>query len=191
MTTQEHHVAEHLRIAKEQLAYCKFISNYPKNMGKKGFDTVATIDSFYKSTCNMFFNDSLLIISSFLNNDKRVMSFWNWQDFMKHKRKEIESITDIFNKKNFKQIRDQMIAHQDISNANNNFPSPRRRGIIRQEIVEQLQDILDKMIKELCDYAKKFSTPYSSQYFDSSNAEKEIKTVMKLAEPVLTNDDLI
>lgn len=189
---RENQIAQLLRVAKEQLEYCNAIVNYPAKMGRKNFDVIAPKDGFYKTICNMAFNDTLLIVGSLLDNkDARVISLWNFKDFTDKKQNELQKITNEFKNTGLKTIRDQIIAHQDISNRNNNIPNSRRRGIIDSKIIKSLQEILEKMIKEFRDYAAKFKNPYSDQYFDTFEARKEIELVLSQAKPDLTDNFVI
>jgi len=188
----ENQIALLLRVAKEELEYCSTIINYPVKAGNKNFDVISPIDKFYKTVCNMAFNDALLIVGSLLNNkDTRVISLWNFQNFVKEKQEELQTITDKFINYGLKTIRDQIIAHQDTGNKNNNIPNSRRRGIINPDLIKYLQEILYKTIEEFRDYAKRFSTPYSDQYFDVSDARNEIELALIQAKPTLTNDIVI
>jgi len=192
MKVKENQIAQLLRVAKEQITYCKFISNYPAAKGNKNFGVIEPIDIFYKSTCNAFFNDTLLIISSLLDKkDSRVISFWNWNDFVNKKNKELTAITKTFNSSPLIRVRHELVAHQNYKNRNNRIPNSRRRGIIDQRLIDILEQTLEQMISEFRDYASQFSTPYSSQYFDISEAEKEISSVMDQARPTLTDSPVI
>ncbi|MCE9628597.1 MAG: hypothetical protein K8Q91_01240 [Candidatus Vogelbacteria bacterium] len=189
---KEYQIAGLLRVANEQLAYCNLITEYPGLSSKKNFDPLSAVDQFYKSVCNVFFHDSLLIISSLLDSkDSRVIGLWNWKDFTSYKSSELKLITDSFNNGPLKTIRDQLIAHQDVSNPNNQFPDSRRTGIIKENLIMLAQSTLDSIINEFCDYAQKFSTPYSEQYFDTEEAKNQLTSVMRLAVPTLTNNDVI
>ena len=189
---REYQIAQLIKVAKEKLEYCTSIINHPKKMGRKNFDVISPIDKFYKTVCNMAFNDTLLIIGSLLDSkDARVISLWNFKDFADTKQKELRTITDEFINSGLKTIRDQIIAHQDFGNKNNNIPNSRRRGIIDIEFITLLQNILDNITREFKDYAAKYSNPYSGQYFDISNANQEIELVLKRAKPKLTDDIVI
>jgi len=189
---REYQIALLLRTAKEQLTYCEIITNQPAAAGKRNFDTVSQADNFYKSVCNVFFHDSLLIISSlFDDKDKRVISFKNLLDFYDKKKEKINKLIDDFSNSPLKQMRDQIIAHQDTNNRNNNIPNSRRRGIINPELLKLLQKFLESAINEFRDYASKFKTSYSDQYFDTSEAKQEIELILSQAKPVLTDNFVI
>jgi len=189
--TIEPQIAQLLKVAKEQLEYCRIIIDYPSRVGKRNFDVTAPKDKFYKTVCNMAFNESLLIIGSLLDKDSRAISLWNLQDFVKNKQRELKNIKNKFTSTGLQTIRDQIVAHQDTGNANNNIPNSRRRGIIPPELIKLLCEILDEIIKEFRDYTKNFSAPYSDQYFDTTDARNEVETVLGQASPNLTDDFVI
>lgn len=188
----EHQIAQLLHAAKEQLEYCNVIVNYPAKAGRRNFDVIAPVDKFYKTVCNMAFNDTVLIAGSLLDKkDARVISLWNFKDFVGKKQKELQQLTDKFTNYGLKTIRDQIIAHQDMGNKNNNIPNSRRRGIINLQLIKLLQEILEEMVKEFRDYASNFSRPYGDQYFNTTNARQEVELILNQAKPTLTDDFVI
>lgn len=192
---EEYQIAQLLQVAKARLAYAKISAEYPKKIDKQGYDPTVTIDRFYKNICNTFFSDSLLIIWTLLNKDrkKRTISLWHYDKFLDKKQQELEKLTNKFINTGLKNIRDQVLAHQDINHKSNEFPNFRIRWIIDSKLIETLEDLLSEIIKEFCDFAKKFSTPYSDQYFTSAeaNAIEEIELAMNQAKPILTDNFLI
>ncbi len=189
---REYQIAQLLLVAKEQLEYCHTITGYPQKIGKRNFDVIAPKDKFYKSVCNLAFGDSLLIIGSLLDkNNKKAISFWNFDDFPAKKTQELNDLTQKFQDTRLKTIRDQLIAHQDVNNRNNTIPNYRRRGIVDPAIIKSLQEILDEMIKEFYDYTSKFTNPHSPDYFNSSGAKKEVEEVIEEAPPKLTDGFVI
>jgi hypothetical protein len=189
---QKHQIAMLLQIANSNLTYSEIIISYPKIAGKRNYDPSEKIDSFYKKTCNVFFNDSLLILSNLLDNkDKRVMSFKNCSEFYNTKKQKIDKLINNFNKSHLQIMRDQILAHQDISNTNNNIPDYRTRGITNPQLIDLLRKFLSIAISEFKDYAKSVKTPYSNQAFDTSNVKKEIALILNQAKPILTDCDVI
>jgi len=189
--TQEYQIAQLLRIAKEQLAYCEYIESYPKKVGKRNFDTVQLLDQFYKNIHNVCFFDGLLIVGNLLNKDPRVMSFWNWPEFRAVKENKIQMFTDKYEGDGLKEVRDQIAAHIDTTNRNNNFPDSRRRGMINDILVQKLLTILNDLIAEFQDYTRQHSAPYSQQYFDITQATEEVATAMEQAKPQMTDNYII
>ncbi|OGJ52354.1 hypothetical protein A2335_02550 [Candidatus Peregrinibacteria bacterium RIFOXYB2_FULL_32_7] len=180
-------IASLLRLAKEQLAYCKTIINYPKTQKKNKYNYSSDIDRFYNNVACVFFNDSILIISSLLDDkDKRVISFKNFTDFFNKKEIKINILINQFNSSKLKEVRDQIIAHQDINNINNQLPYRNRQGVINPLLLEIVENFLDKAIKEFKEYASECSNPYSEYYFSATEAKKEINAILEKAKPILT-----
>ncbi len=180
-----------IKVAREQLEYSKTIIDHPKKMGRENFDVIYPLDKFYKTICNMSFNDALLITGSLLDKDKRVISLWNCPDFVSMKQKELDKILDDFIKTGLKGIRDQIVAHQDYGNPNNNIPNSRRTGLINIQCVTKLQNILNNIMKEFMDYSAISGNPYSSQYFNIEDARNEINLALDNAQPKLTDSVVI
>ncbi len=191
MEIKDYQIADLLRVAKDRLAYCAVISNYPQKVGKKNFDTSSKADIFYKNICNTCFNDALLIIGSLLGTDSRVMSLWNWKEFAIKKSKELQDLGVRFVHDGLKEVRDQIIAHQDTDNSNNRFPSSRRQGTINPILIKRAQDLLENMISEFDNYTRSIGNPHSPSYFDDSGAIEEIEFIMTNAQPTLTDSDVI
>ncbi|MBD3359250.1 MAG: hypothetical protein GF365_00880 [Candidatus Buchananbacteria bacterium] len=183
---QEHQIAQLLLVAKEQLTYCEYIEAYAQQEAKN-YAPGKLIDQFYKNIHNTCFNDSLLIISNLIDKDSRVISLWNWTAFKDVKEKKLEQFINSFKKEGLKTIRDQIVAHTDVNNHNNNFPSSKRRGMVNEILVQRLSTFLDDLIVEFYDYTANHSTPYSPQYFDVSQAKEEIQSVMDKAKPEMTD----
>ncbi|GEM_PF-4440710 len=188
---KEYQIARLLLTAKENLVYCQVIADYPEKNSKKNYDVFSSIDQFYKAIHNLCFNESLLIVSSLLDKDRRAISFRNWAEFVERKSDELRRLEEQFSNSQLRGIRDQIVAHQDINNSENRLPDKRRGGMINKQLVNQLQNILDGVVKMFCDYAKTYSTPYSLQYFNNDMARKEITSIIELAKPKLTDDIII
>lgn len=189
---QEFQFVHLMRVASEQLTYCKYIGEYPLAAGKHHFDTVHTVDQFYKTVHNACFSEALLIVGGLLDySDERVISFFNWPEFKKEKRVKLRVISKRFEDQGLKKIRDQTISHADAGNDTNLFPDVRRHGIINIVLVRWLAKILDELIAEFKDYTKRFTTPYAPDVFTFNDADLEIRTVMKQAPPKLTDGPII
>lgn len=190
-SVQAHQIVDLLRVAAEELAYSRFISEYPSTSGFRHFDNVAKIDAFYKTVCNSCFHDALLTIASLLDKDKRVISFWNWRPFIESKGIEFEDIVNRFQNSPLQTVRDQVTAHADIANHNNNFPSSKRRGIVDTRLIELLQGYLDEVSALFHLFTRETGNPYVATLFDTSDAEEEVKSVIDLARPQLTREHMI
>ena len=190
-TISNHQLADLLLIAKKRLAYCKFISSFPENNGFKHFSPSVNIDAFYKSVYNVCFYEALLITSTLLDKDTRVISFWNRQDLVSAKKEKLNVITEEFKSLGLKTIRDQLVGHMDISNQNNNYPYSRIRGIISKTLVKSLSDVLIKSIEFFREYMKECGNPYSDEYFNTTDSYNEIQEVMEKARPQMTNEPVI
>ena len=147
MSLQEVQIAHLLRVAKEEISFCKYIISYPRSKNKKNYDPSSKVDRFYKNTANAFFGDVLLIITTLLDKDKRVLSMWNLQVLAHLKNSDLQNLADELKDKGFITIRDQMIAHVDSSNKSNTFPDSRRLGLIREDLVLSLELILSEAIE--------------------------------------------
>lgn len=183
-------VAEMLRVSKKQLLYAELISNYPQKAGKKDFSLNNPLDLFYRNVSHLSYQDGLLLISSLINKDDRIISFWNWDEFIKDRKAELEILTTEFEKSGLKNVRDQVIAHQDRSNENNRFIDSRTRGV-RPEIIKKTQEFLEKLIVEFILYTATKGETYNDVYFNTVDAQEEIETIMSLAKPELTNNFII
>jgi hypothetical protein len=186
-----HQIVELLKVAGEELAYCSFILNFPKENNYKNFDVNDRAAIFYKTVGNVCFHDALLIIASLLDRDSRIISFWNWQEFVDKKRPELEDIALRFNNSPLLMIRDQMSAHVDHGNRGNNFPYSKRRGLINFRLVESLGDYLKELHVLFHEYTRDTGQPWASTIFDTAESLEEIDSVMKMARPALTNADII
>ncbi len=187
---KEYEIAGLLIVAKRQLVYSEFIARYPASAGKRDFDLVSPTDLFYRNVCSLSYHDGLLIIGSLVDKDKRVMSFWNWPDFVSIKTEALQKLTDEFNRSGLKDIRDQIVAHQDSSNGNNNFPDARRGGV-RINLIDKTQQFLQKLIAEFYNYKKIKNLIYSPTNFDIGDVYNEVKSVMLFAKPTLTDNFII
>jgi hypothetical protein len=186
---QAYQIAELLAVAQERLVYCQTIIAYPAAQKMRGFDTSAPLDMFFKNVCNTSFFDSLQITASLLEvNDKRVVSFSNWLT-PGNKQSELNSIVELFETSGLKTVRDQVIAHVDISNHNNTFPFIRLQGIIEENLIVSLKTIQDKLQSLFCDYTKEIDSPYAPK--DLSSAHAQIDEALLLAKPKLTNNFVI
>lgn len=188
---KQYEVAGNILIAKKHLAYAEFIAEYPESVGKRDFDLITPVDRFYRNLCSLAYSDAILLISSLVKmGDSRVMSFWNWPEFVAARGKELQCLTNEFERSGQKTVRDQMIAHQDSSNRNNNVPSARRLGI-RTEVIKQAQSFLQKLIDEFFVFTNESSPVYSPDYFNADDAYEEIEKMFSLAPPTLTDNVII
>lgn len=188
----ETQIALSLRTAKNQLATSQKIANYPDTQNKKNFDPSKSTDSFYMSACNAFFHDGVLILNNLLDDDDdRVISLWNWQEFVDKKSARLQQITDKYEDGPLIQVRHNVIAHQNQNTKANRQPNSRRQGIVNQSLIGMALDISGEAIDIFREYAKEFSRPYSKQYFDSSKSLIEVEEVLKGSSPNLTENDVI
>jgi hypothetical protein len=118
------------------------------------------------------------------------MSFWNWTDYVNVRKIELQALTDKFNTNGLKTVRDQVVAHQDSNNRNNNFIFSRRLGI-NLNLIELMRDFLQELISEFYSYSNTKTPIFSPDYFDAGDAYREIEAVFSLAEPTLTNNHII
>jgi len=184
----ENQIAQLIHIAKEDITYCEYIINYPIYNGKKNFNTTSSINSFYKNIHNLSFNNGLLIVGSLLNKDKRIISLWNYPEFILKNEKELKNLTAEFSEKGLKTIRNQIIAHQDIENENNYSIYNRKKGFINKYLIQALKEILEEIINKF----SFFSTSYDKQYFNNiDDAVKEIEQILNQVKPILTDDYVI
>jgi len=187
----ESQIVELLKLAREQLTYSEFIINYPKSVGVNNFDPSSKRDIFYKNVCNVCFYDSLLITTSLLSKDPRIISFWNWKGFISRKQKELERIKKLFESYHLKELRDEVVAHADFNNPANRFPYLNKKGIINEVFVKSLGEIQLKLIDEFFDYTKQYSTPYAKDSFSVDKVVQTIKDVMSAASPRMTQSSVI
>ena len=187
----ESQIAGLLKLSREQLTYSEFIINYPKSVGMNNFDPSSKIDGFYKNICNVCFYDSLLITTSLLSKDTRVISFWNLKDFVSRKQEELGETKKLFESYHLKELRDQVVAHADFNNHANRFPYLNKKGIINEVFINDLKEIQLKLIDEFFNYTKKYSTPYRNDYFSIDEIIQTIKDFMSLARPEMTQNDVI
>ncbi|MCK5459569.1 hypothetical protein KAI52_00465 [Candidatus Parcubacteria bacterium] len=183
-------ISDLIKMAKEQIIFCEEIVNYPEKMGKQNYEVAIPINNFYKNTCNAFFGNCVLIVSSLLSRgdkNRNTINFYNLEKFIKHKEKKLNLNNQIkkFNK-HFKLIRNQIIAHQDQRNNNNKIINLRGRAIIDKRHIILLSAILDKIIQEFCNYATEPTMIYNPKYF-SGTAREEINQVLKNAKLILTD----
>lgn len=187
---KDHQITDLLKVARDRLAYCEYIADYPGLFEIKNFDPGSNIDIFYRNIYNTCFDDSLLIIATLLDDkrDPRLISFWNWSDFISHYDNQVglKEIIDLFQIHGLREIRDQIVGHMDISNKTNNYPYNRRTGMINSELVRRLKQLQEKLIKLLIQYKNDYAA-----YFDTKQAMQEIKEVMDRAKPKMTDNDVI
>jgi hypothetical protein len=176
-----------LLVAKQQLAYADFIAQYPVIARRGDFNQKSPIDLFYGRVCSLSAQDSLLLIDSLVNKDIRVRSFWNWAGFVIARGNELQALTDEFDESGLKNIRDQVIAHQDSNNGNNNFIDNKRPSGFEPELIKKIENFLQKLIDEFYIYTNMKTPVYSPDYFSVNNVRKEIDVVMSIAKPTLTD----
>ena len=184
----ENKIAQLLRVAIWRVTYCEVIVSYPNRFTKGSFDNIHPIDRFYRNVCVMSFSDVVLMLGSLLDKDNRVISFWNWKEFISKRKDELEALKRLFESHGLQEIRDQIIAHQDSTHAENTFPDARIKGYTHPIYVERAQHILLELIKLFYQHTTESGTPYSSDYFGNAEAREQIETVLSVAKPILTND---
>lgn len=119
------------------------------------FENDCAIDVFYINVHNMAFNEALLIIVGLLNKpeskDKRVINLWNYGGFVPEILNILKAITKDQSFINLTLMRDQVIAHQDISNkVQNMFPRDRIISMVSSSYVHGLEKICSMCIKAYC-----------------------------------------
>ncbi len=186
-----HQLADLLVVAKYDLSYCKSITDYPEKNGFKHFDTSTNIDAFYKSICNVCFHDSLLITATLLDKDPRVISFWNRKDFVNTRGEKLTEITELLEKSGLKTIRDQIVGHADTANETNNYPFSRKQGIVNKFLIKKLDELHQELVALFRDVMATNQNPYSEDYFNTSESEREIEEVLDKAKPKMTNSPVV
>jgi hypothetical protein len=187
---KEHEVAQMLLLAKKQFAYAEFIAKYPATAGRRDFDLTSSVDLFYRNVCSLSAQDGLLLLGSLVSKDGRVMSFWNWTDFVNMRKTKLQTLTDKFSSSGLKTVRDQVVAHQDSNNKNNNFVFTRRSGV-HLTLIEQMQVFLQELIDEFYAYTNTKMPIFSPNYFDAGDAYAEVGAIFSLAKPTLTDGFII
>ena len=176
-------IASVLSVANDQFIYCDSILKYPKKYSKN-YNPSSQIDIFWGNVCKVFFYDSLSLTANLLSHDVRTISFFNWQDFFNFNESWLEDQTNNFDKSGLKSVRDQIIAHLDISNCNNNIPFFRRRGIIDEGLVLSLGNIQKELIGKFNEFTIKNNCPYSQDnFFGGKEAQKEIQFALERIHP--------
>ena len=189
---QDHQISQLLRVAMARLTYSKYIASYPASKGKNGFDTIATLDGFYKNVCNTSFHDSLLVTIALLDEKNRGgVSLWNWRDMKSRKAIQLKDLSDALIATGLKTMRDQIVGHVDADNQTNNFPMSREQGIVNGILINRLEEIQCKIKDLFFDFTTEIGQPHAKSFFDQSEAMNEIQTVMNAAPPVLTDAILI
>jgi hypothetical protein len=188
---QEDKIAQLLRVAEWRLTYCEKISMYPHTAKKRNFDPASPIDSFYKNVCVMAFSDVVLIITSLLDEKKKAISFWNWSEFAKKRETALRSLKGLPEFKVLKKLRNQVVAHQDNRHQANTFPDARIKGYIHPQHIANAQKILLDLIVLFHLHTKEAGTPYAPNYFDNSEANMQIMTMLEAVKPKLTDDYVI
>lgn len=188
---KELEVALLLKVAKQQLSYACFLAEYPSKNGKRDFDISSPIDLFYRNVSSLAFGDGLLLTGSLIDKKyEKTMSFWRWPDYVDARRDQLQILTDEFASSGLKDVRDQVIAHQDSTNRNNNFPNTRRFGV-RVDVAQITMKFLQKLVEEFYAYTNTKTPVYSQDYFDASSAITEIQSIIGLARPSLTDNFII
>ncbi len=180
-----------LRVAKEQLAYTAYIEKYASEHGFRNLDVIAPRDKFYKNANVAFFHESLLAVFSLLDTDSRVISFLNWPDFISIKGSELDAIKSKFMGYGFGTLRNQVVAHLDISNNLNRIPTVRQTAMISDDATQKLQEIIDELVVLFRDYTSQHATPYAESYFDVSEVEAQLAEIMDTAPPTMTQEHVI
>lgn len=155
-------------------------------MEKRDFNLTSVSDLFYRSINTLAFNHALILIDSLLNKDPRVISFYNWPEFLKAKKTDLDSLSSDYANTGLARIRDQVVAHQDSNNRNNNFLFTRRSGI-HENRISQVDDLLNRLAVLLLDYIEQCGESLSKDFFDVSDAELEISQAINTFKPDLIN----
>lgn len=187
----ESKIAQVLKMAQGQLSFSLFVVEYPKSVGMNDFNPSSEVDIFYNNICNVFFYDSLLLTASLLGTDCRLISFWNWKEFISKKEKELKNISIFFESSSLKKIRDQIVGHIDLSNSANNTLYYNRRGRINEKYISDLKSVHLDLAREFNDYTKKNTQPYSSDYFDTTKNIQTMKVLIDKFKPTLTGSNTI
>jgi hypothetical protein len=141
------------------------------------------------TVCNLSFHNALLIISALLDpKQAKPISFRNWPLC-----KDKERLNDIiarFESSPLHTIRDRISAHQDAEIANIGLMLSRRRAIIHEDLVKQLQAFLDEAIKLFCDIKPNGNNYTPEVSFDADSAHQEVTMVLKMAKPKLTGNPM-
>lgn len=181
----EYQFAELMQVAINQLAYCKKIVKYPWNENMFLLNDIPS--NFYKRICNAFFIETCLIICNLLKEkDKRIISFFNW-DILINDNSYKEILDWLVKTEEFIRLvtcRDQVFAHQDISNHSNNFPNDRLKWLISETLINDAEKILDALIKLFDCITREKNIPYDlNSYFWTKKSEEEIEFVIWQIKP--------
>jgi len=93
----------------------------------------------------MAFSDVILILGSLLDEDKRVISFWNWPDFVSARETPLRSLKAIFKLHGLQDLRDQVIAHR-YGTLSKHLSRRKNQGYIDPAYVAKAQEILLELI---------------------------------------------
>ncbi|MDD2871002.1 MAG: hypothetical protein PHS49_03345 [Candidatus Gracilibacteria bacterium] len=182
---KEYQFAELIQVATNQLVYCKKIIELPGDENMFSLNDISS--SFLKRVCNACFIESCLIICNLLKeNDKRVISLFNWVELVDNKSYKLilDGILKTDEYKRLVECRDQIFGHQDISNGNNNFPNHRLNGIMNLLLINDAEKILDVLIKIFDCFTREKNTPYDlNSYFGTIKSEEEIEYILNEIKP--------
>ncbi len=184
-------IAMLLQVAKEQLSYTNYIGKYAIEHGYRNLDTSAPRDKFYKNANIAFFHESLLATFSLLDNDVRVISFFNWPEFMAQKSIEIKAIKKKFANYGFVILRNQVVAHLDNANSLNRMPNVRQTAMMSEEITERLMEIINDLTNLFHEYTDQYSSRYTRDLFDTAAVEAQLADIMEAAQPTMTHNPVI
>lgn len=182
---KEYQFAELIQVATNQLVYCKKIIELPWDENMFSLNDISS--SFLKRVCNACFIESCLIICNLLKeNDKRVISLFNWVELVDNKSYKLilDWILKTDEYKRLVECRDQIFWHQDISNWNNNFPNHRLNWIMNLLLINDAEKILDVLIKIFDCFTREKNTPYDlNSYFWTIKSEEEIEYILNEIKP--------
>lgn len=179
-------------MAKQDLDCADFISRYPIDL-KLNYNPSESRDNFYKYLCNLLFNNSLVIISTLLDNDPKCISFYNWKEFYSdlNFKSKLRTIKKEFQKSGFQIIRDQVVGHIDKNNINNKFPLLRNQSIINEHLIKNLMNLLNKLIFEFHEYTNLIKSPYQDLNLKYNSNLNELKEIFQVNPPKMTNNTVI
>lgn len=185
-----HQLAQLLRVATSQLAYCDAIVAHERN-SKKSFNPDSDVDSLYKNICNLAFHDALLLTGGMLEKKSGRISFYNLDALTENETLSIEEIRKRYDNSGLMKIRHGLVAHQPIKFGPNRFPHMRRRGMVHYTLIDELRSINQRMIDLLFTHGERIGTPFSSTYFLDENARREIMNALEKLPPTMTFNTII
>lgn len=144
---------------------------------------LSSINSFYRNIHNLFLGDAVVLIANLLDQDARPISLFHYDKLKSDDKKILKEIEKIFSKASLKEIRNQILSHQDSSNHSNNIPHKRTTGWLSlpggNEILSR---IINLIISILCRHEN-----LASNYFEVGEELEGLRLVMSQTKPTLTD----